>query len=77
MLQMRKLVFPTLACALLIGITSCGSDQQASSTPIDSTNLHGTAPATYGSAQDSTYPKYEGQDDSGRRANTSSEADSM
>lgn len=74
---MRKLAFTILTCTLLLGITSCGADQQASSTPIDSTNLNGTAPATYGTAQDSTYPKYEGQDDSGRRANTTSEADSM
>ena len=36
-----------LAAALLSVLTSCGDSQNAVNTPIDSTNVNGTAPADY------------------------------
>ena len=75
---MKTIQYLLAAAAITIIAAACtDADNQGSSTPIDSTNLHGTAPATYGPAADSTYPKYEGQDDEGLRANTASSEDSM
>lgn len=67
-----------LLIAAIISVSACNDpDGQGSSTPIDTTNIRGTAPATYGDApNDTTYPKYEGQEDEGLRANTASSEDS-
>lgn len=67
-----------LLIGAMITASACnGTAEQGSSTPIDSTNLHGTAPATYSDApNDTMYPKYEGQGDDGLRANTASSEDS-
>jgi len=73
---MKTIPYLILA-AFSIFAASCGDlDNQGSSTPIDSTNLTGEAPAQYGPVSDTTYPKYEGQDDEGLRANTASSEDS-
>ena len=60
---------------------SCNDPEthNGSSTPIDSTNLEGTAPATYGADDpaDPDAPRYDGRFDTSIRANTSSEADSI
>ena len=47
---MSKLINCIVALALPLLMLSCmdQGDQRAESTPIDSTNLNGTAPATYG-----------------------------
>lgn len=47
---MSKLINCFIALTLPLIMTSCmdQGDQRAESTPIDSTNVHGTAPATYG-----------------------------
>ncbi len=52
---MRKQLFSVLvAAACLTAITSCGDniDNSATSTPIDSTNINGTAPVEYGAKSD-------------------------
>lgn len=73
-----KLV-PTLIFAALVSTTSlsCGNSEEGSSTPVDSTNMYGTAPATYGD-DTSNYPVYEGNMDTSDRlpANTASGEDS-
>ena len=77
---MRNLKYSILALAFIIGAASCGSDNpenNASSTPIDSTNLYGTAPATYG-ADDPASPesqKYQRNTERGNHANTNSSED--
>ncbi|MBN9482032.1 MAG: hypothetical protein BGO70_15790 [Bacteroidetes bacterium 43-93] len=66
---------------LAIAFASCGNstkDNVPGSTPIDSTNLNGTAPATY-DAQDPAMPdspRSQGANESGLRANTASSEDS-
>jgi hypothetical protein len=77
--KMKTLQYLLLVVVLTIAATACTDlDNQGSSTPIDSTNLNGTAPATYGPASvDTVYPRYEGQNDDGLRANTASSEDSM
>ncbi len=47
---MSKLINCFIALTLPLFMASCmdQGEQRAESTPIDSTNLHGTAPATYG-----------------------------
>lgn len=44
---MKKLflIFPLLTLSILAG--SCGNGPEATSTPVDSVNLHGTAPIEY------------------------------
>jgi hypothetical protein len=46
---MKKNILALAAFLCLAILSSCsnGTENQGSSTPIDSTNLHGTAPATY------------------------------
>ena len=76
---MNKLKQIAFCLALSIIAVSCVSrDEQGSSTSIDSTNLHGTAPATYG-ADDPANPSppvYEGNLDTGLQPNTMSSEDS-
>ena len=72
-------LIPTLIFAALASITasSCGNSEEGIITHIDSTNLHGTAPANYG--DDSlNYPVYEGNMDTSDKlpANTASGEDS-
>lgn len=76
---MKKLQYLILACSVGLTFSSCADPgERGSSTPIDSTNLNGTAPATYGATPaDTVHPKYEGQSDSGLRANNASAEDSM
>ena len=61
-------------CSFALFAISCDNPEvhNGSSTPIDSTNIHGTAPATYGADDPNApeHPRYEGRFDSGRRANT-------
>lgn len=67
--------------SMLALVTACGSnpDNKASSTPIDSTNLNGEAPVTYGPTDPASpdSPRYQGAYDTGARANTLSGADSQ
>jgi|GEM_PF-1298772 len=43
-----KAIYP-LSLSILLAFSSCGAgEEQGHSTPIDSTNVNGTAPATYG-----------------------------
>ncbi|RYE22892.1 MAG: hypothetical protein EOP51_12110 [Sphingobacteriales bacterium] len=79
---MNRLKYSILAVGLLIGAASCAGnnpENNASSTPIDSTNVNGTAPATYGAdnpAQPDS-PKYEGGANAAdAKANTRSSEDS-
>ncbi|WP_276131685.1 hypothetical protein [Polluticoccus soli] len=70
-----------IAFCLALGLVtaSCGNDtEDGSSTPIDTTNVHGTAPATY-SPEDPAHPNapvYEGNLDTGLQSNTMSAEDS-
>ncbi len=78
---MKTIQYLLLAAFLSVAVCSCvDDDEQGSSTPIDSTNLNGTAPAEYKAsttASDTAYPRYEGQYDSGLRANTASTEDTV
>jgi hypothetical protein len=69
-----------LAFCLFLGFaaTSCNNTGEGSSTPIDSTNLEGTAPATYGPGDPANpdYPVNEGSMDTTLKANTMSSEDS-
>ena len=77
---MKKVKYSILAIGLLIGAASCtGSnpDNNASSTPVDSTNASGAAPVTYG-ADDPAAPdsaKYQGSNETGNKVNTASSED--
>lgn len=66
--------------ALVVFLAACGTnpDNKGSSTPIDSTNLTGEAPAQYGPTNpaDPEPPRYEGANDTGLRVNTASSEDS-
>lgn len=64
----------------LFALASCGTSPEntGSSTPIDSTNINGDAPATYGAA-DPANPdssRAQGANDTGLRANTAGSQDS-
>jgi hypothetical protein len=55
MLQLKKLL--TMG-VIAFSLSSCGADdgeEMGHSTPIDSTNMHGTAPATYGGDNPANY----------------------
>lgn len=69
-----------LALVIFLGITAaaCGNNDNnnANSTPIDSTNITGAAPATYGTDSMNS-PAYQGGNDTGMRANTMSREDSI
>lgn len=70
-----KLTLRLLAALILLG--SCGNEEnEGTSTPIDSTNVHGTAPARYGADNPEEGTRYEGADDTGLRSNTISSQDS-
>lgn len=74
---MKRLLIIALTITTIFA-ASCGDDSESiSSTPIDSTNLHGTAPASYeaDNPDAAQHPKYEGQYDTGMRAGTVSSAD--
>lgn len=72
-----KRTLHVLACVALL-LASCGDpDDSGTSTPVDSTNQYGTAPAEYGPddpTKDET--RYQGAEDSGLRTNTVSGQDS-
>lgn len=74
---MKKL---TLMLTIAAFITACNNrpENNGSSTPIDSSNVNGTAGAQYGADNPAApaSPKNEGSNDSGLRANTASSADS-
>ena len=78
---MKHLKLNILAFAAMAALVSCGNnpDNTAGSTPIDSTNISGEAPAQFGphDPANPTPPVYEGSTDSGLRANTASKEDSM
>ena len=66
-------LYTALLSVMLLGLASCGSDPNNNviSTNVDSTNVHGTAPAQYGAENPAdTTPMMEPSDDTGRRANT-------
>lgn len=71
----------TLSLIAALTFSSCGDsnnpENAGESTPIDSTNLHGTAPATYGPENPATTGEvpHDGYDTS-LRANTASSEDS-
>ena len=72
-----KRILQVMLCITLLS-ASCGDpDNSGSSTPIDSTNQYGTAPAEYG-PDDPTEDEeqYQGIEDSGLRVNTVSGQDS-
>lgn len=70
-----RLTLCLLTASLLLG--SCGNEEnEGTSTPIDSTNVHGTAPARYGADDPDEGTRYEGADDTGLRRNTISSQDS-
>lgn len=69
----------TYICLLSFALFSCNNaEEKGSSTPIDTTNLQGTAPATYGADDPATQeaPVYEGNMDTSLKANTASSEDS-
>ena len=78
---MKTIQYLLLAAFLSVAVCSCVDDaEQGSSTPIDSTNLNGTAPTEYKAsnvANDTAYPRYQGRYDTGLRANTASTEDSV
>lgn len=77
---MKKTAF-ILVLPAILAFASCGNgtkDTVPGSTPIDSTNINGTAPATY-NAQDPAMPdspRSQGATESGLRANTANSEDS-
>ena len=79
---MKKLKYAILAMVILLGAASCSSGNKgnnASSTPIDSTNASGAAPAVYG-ADDPANPdsaRNQGSFEEGNRVNTTSSEDTM
>ena len=77
---MKKTTF-ALVAALAMCLASCGSNPEnsVSSTPIDSTNVNGTAPVQYGPVDPASpdSPRYQGAFDTGARANTLSHQDSV
>ena len=79
---MKKLKNGLLAFAVLFALASCGDNPEnhnASSTPIDSTNLTGEAPVQYGADNPAVpdSPKTQGAHEEGIRANNASSEDSM
>jgi hypothetical protein len=79
---MKKLTHGLLAFAMAIAIVSCGDNPEninASSTPIDSTNITGAAPVEYGADNPAVpdSPKSQGAYEEGIRANNASSEDSM
>lgn len=79
---MKKLKYSIFALAILLGTAACSSDannNNGSSTPIDSTNSSGAAPATYG-ADDPAEPdsaRYQGSFEDGHKVNTTSSEDTL
>jgi hypothetical protein len=76
---MNKLKQIAFCFALGIIASSCGNtEEEGSSTSIDSSNVHGTAPATYGTGDPANPqpPVYEGNLDTGLQSNTMSAEDS-
>jgi hypothetical protein len=77
-MKLRALL-PLLGFAVFAWSCDDADTHDGESTPIDSTNINGTAPATYGAdnPDNMNSPRYEGRDDSTAAANTMSAADSM
>jgi hypothetical protein len=76
---MKRLTYLAITSLLVsCSIISCNNTEDGSSTPIDSTNLHGTAPATYNEDDPANpdHPVYEGSTDTTLKANTISSEDS-
>lgn len=73
-----KIIIPAILLVLSSACTN-DPDKQGNSTSIDSSNIHGTAPATYGGDNPANPdpPRYEGQFDTGMQSNTMSSEDSM
>ena len=79
---MEKLRNGILAMIILIGAAACNGDNKgnnASSTPIDSTNATGAAPAVYGADDPANpdSPRNQGSFEKGNRVNTASSEDTM
>lgn len=79
---MKKFTHGVAVIAMMLAMASCGNNPEvtnASSTPVDSTNLTGAAPVEYGAdnpaAPDSQ--KTQGTHEEGIRANNASSEDSM
>ncbi|KAA5532304.1 hypothetical protein F0919_16040 [Taibaiella lutea] len=65
---MQRFLFYTMLLSSA-GVYSCNSNPEAASTPIDSTNVNGTAPVEYG--KDDTAPMLpDANQGEGYRANT-------
>ena len=45
---MKTIKYIAVICGVSLFLVSCNDNNPGSSTPIDSTNVNGTAPATYG-----------------------------
>jgi hypothetical protein len=75
---MRSIKLPALIIFLSIAAAACGNNHEAegNSTPIDSTNINGAAPATYGTDSQKS-PVYQGGNDTGMRSNNMSREDSI
>lgn len=77
-MRLKVLIAFSILCA---GFMSCTNDpdNRGSSTPIDSSNLHGAPGATYGPDNpiDPKPPVYEGQYDTGMQPNTMNHDDSV
>ena len=70
MMQFKQILLPFAACLLLFSCQS-NNDNRGTSTPIDSTNDQGTAPAVYGGdnpANDQD-TNYQNSSDTGTRIN--------
>lgn len=78
---MKKLILSAGLAICTSAFIACNNnpDNVGSSNPIDSTNLHGAAPATYGgeNPESPDPPPYEGQYDTGMQPNTMSSQDSI
>jgi hypothetical protein len=80
--NMKKLTHGLLAFTIMFAMASCGDNPEvsnASSTPVDSTNLTGAAPVEYGADNPAVpdSPKTQGAHEEGIRANNASSEDSM
>lgn len=75
---MKQLLIAVLISSTLLAASCTDDSTDAGSVPIDSTNLNGTAPASYDAQNPdgADYPRYQGRWDTGAAANTTTEADS-
>lgn len=77
-MKLKFLALAVVATAFLASCDSNNPDNAGESTPVDSTNLNGTAPATYGAENpaNATEQPHDGYDTT-LRANTASSEDSL